>query len=126
VKSLAHHHGDEAKLQEYLNNFWKPSLTLIGLDGLPSIEKCGNTIYKELACKCCMRLPPTLRGEEASKIVLDKLLHESEGTFGAHIDVNVTGFANGLDCPKLPENIETSFFEAHNVIQNFNKYLGCL
>jgi len=62
VRSLCHKHGEDAKLHEYLNNFWKPSVAVIGLDGLPSVEKCGNTIYKELKAKICMRLPPTLKG----------------------------------------------------------------
>lgn len=63
VENLAFKCGENEKYQLYLNNFWKPSLSVIGFDGLPTLEKAGNTLYKEMKCKVSIRLPPSLNAE---------------------------------------------------------------
>ena len=64
--NLACKHGDSEKYQLLIKNFWKPTLSVIGFDGLPSCEKAGNVLYKELKCKVSIRMPPTLDGEKAT------------------------------------------------------------
>lgn len=105
VKSVAHSSGDDEIFQQYINNFWKPTLSVTGLEGLPSIERAGNVVYKELKCKVSIRLPPTMKGEVASKIIKEKLLEKKDDTFNAFIDLSNFNFGNGLDAPKLPESI---------------------
>lgn len=58
-------------------------MAVIGLEGLPSVEKAGNVIYKKMQCKVSIRLPPTLKGEDAAKIVKEKLTEKRDETFNA-------------------------------------------
>jgi hypothetical protein len=57
------YHGEpDAKenLELHLNNWWRPQLTVIGIEGLPSnLSMAGNAIVKELKFRCSMRLAPT-------------------------------------------------------------------
>ncbi|CDW75791.1 peptidase m20 [Stylonychia lemnae] len=127
VHNLAHKFGDKEKYQLFINNFWSPSLSVIGFEGLPTIEKAGNVLYQELRCKVSLRLPPTLSGEEAAKVVSAKILEERPETFGAKIDFQITSTGNGLDAPKLPDDIHKKFLEAHTVVFGGNEPIsvGC-
>lgn len=51
----------------YLNNIWKPQLTVIGMSGLPQTSFSFSTMAKNISLKLSMRLPPTLKGEDAEK-----------------------------------------------------------
>lgn len=86
--NLACRHGDDYKYQLYLQNFWKPTLSVIGFDGLPSVEAAGNVLYKELRCKVSIRMPPTLHGSKAEQIIRDKLLEKKDETFNAIVEVD--------------------------------------
>lgn len=74
---------------------------MIGFEGLPTLEKAGNCIYKELKMRCSLRLPPTLTNDKAEKILREKFMEEKDDTFGAQITFNVEASGNGLDAPKL-------------------------
>jgi hypothetical protein len=60
VKSIGFEKGEEENFELLLNNFWRPTLSVIGFEGLPNFSKAGNVIYKELKLRCSLRLPPTL------------------------------------------------------------------
>ena len=53
--------------------------------------------------KVSLRMPPTLKGEDASKVVIEKLT--ANPPFNANVQVEVLSFGNGLDAPKLPADI---------------------
>ena len=40
-----------------LNRSWRPSLSYIGVDGLPNIESAGNVLRPSTSIKLSMRLP---------------------------------------------------------------------
>src|SRR5882672_1359513 len=42
-----------------VNTTWKPSLTVIGMDGLPALQNAGNVLVPRLSVKLSFRLPPT-------------------------------------------------------------------
>jgi len=92
-----------------------PTLSVIGFEGLPSLENAGNVIYKELKLRASMRLPPTLNAEKANELLKEKFLEQKEDTFGALVEYSTVDKANGFDSPKLPENISNIFNEAHKV-----------
>jgi hypothetical protein len=58
-----------------INNNWRPTLSVIGFEGLPTLAKAGNVVYKELKLRCSLRLPPTLHSTKAAEIV-SKILNE--------------------------------------------------
>lgn len=80
-----------------------------------------------MRCKVSIRLPPTLNGEKASKIITEKLLEKKDDTFNATINLDITSAGNGLDAPKLPEDIQQKFFDAHKVVFGGNEpiSIGC-
>ena len=68
LKHQAHKHKGEADAKEnlelHLNNWWRPQLTVIGMEGLPTnLSMAGNAIIKDLKLRLSMRLAPTQSGE---------------------------------------------------------------
>ena len=48
------------KLEMNLGQWWKPTLTVIGIEGLPSdLNTAGNVVYKQLKYRMSMRTAPT-------------------------------------------------------------------
>jgi hypothetical protein len=45
LKSIAHAHGENENYELLLNNFWRPTLSVTGFEGLPNFEKAGNVVY---------------------------------------------------------------------------------
>merc|ERR1719362_266283 len=42
-----------------LGQWWRPALSVIGIEGLPSdLSKAGNVVYKELKFRLSMRTAP--------------------------------------------------------------------
>lgn len=108
LHSQAHHscslHSEPHQL--LLNNFWKPTLSVIGFEGLPTnLSQAGNVVYKTLKLRVSLRLPPTLDSQQAAKIVREKLTLEGPDTFGAKVELTIDEGGNGFDAPKLPESI---------------------
>lgn len=50
---------DDNPAELILNRSWRPSLTIIGADGLPDIQSAGNVMRPMTSVKLSMRLPPT-------------------------------------------------------------------
>lgn len=99
-----------------VNNYWRPSLSVIGFEGLPTLAKAGNVVYKELKMRCSLRLPPTLSATKAAEIVKSILNEKKEETYNAQVDIVIGEGGNGFDAPKLPDEIETKFNEAHTEV----------
>ena len=101
-------------LEGYLANNYKPSLTVIGLDGIPSTERGGNVLRSEMSASLSIRLPPWVT-EETAKSVLEKLL-TTDVPYGAHVTVDFPAVKQGFYSPPLPkeqrEALEESAKEA--------------
>jgi hypothetical protein len=53
-----------------LNNYWRPTLTVISLEGLPPVG--GKVVVsQEIKARCSMRLPPTLNSQWAKDRVTE-------------------------------------------------------
>ena len=101
--SLAKAHGDNEGYELLLNNFWRPTLSVTGFSGLPSLEKAGNVVYQELSIRTSLRLPPTLDqaiAAEAVKAVLTE--KRDDETHNAQVEVIIGEGGNGFDSPALP------------------------
>lgn len=61
-------------LKNYLNRIWNPTLTLIGVDGVPPSERAGNVLRPFTTLTFSLRLPPTLNPEKALTCVKEYLL----------------------------------------------------
>lgn len=43
----------------YLNNIWRPSLTIIGADGIPAVKDAKNVVRKSTTFTVSLRTPPS-------------------------------------------------------------------
>ena len=75
----------------YLNNTWKPCLTVIGMDGLPATKDAGNVIRKETKVALSIRLAPTYDSSKVKDLV-SKILSE-DVPYGAEVEFG--NFLNG-------------------------------
>jgi hypothetical protein len=66
------------------------------------VEIAGNVTHKEITFRCSLRLPPTMKGDEAEKILKKIVFGEEDYTYGAQIELNAGDTGNGFDAPKLP------------------------
>lgn len=126
LKSIAHAHGENENYELLLNNFWRPTLSVTGFEGLPNFEKAGNVVYQMLKLRCSLRLPPTLDSAKAAEIVKAKLTEPEP--YNSQVEVVIVGAGNGFDAPKLPEVIENKFNEAHKAVfgeENIPMVVGC-
>lgn len=126
VKSIASEFGDQENFELMLNNFWRPTLSVTGFEGLPNFSKAGNVIYKELKLRCSLRLPPTLLASKAAEIVRAKLSEPEQ--YNSKVEISIGEGGNGFDAPKLPEEIQEKFTEAHKQVfgeGNVPMFIGC-
>ena len=68
--------GTVAADELVLSNTWRPSLEVVGLDGVPAIRDAGNTLRPQTAAKLALRLPPTLDAHHAAAAVKNILENE--------------------------------------------------
>ena len=57
----------------YLNNVWRPNLSISGASGLPQIESAGNVLRPSTSVRCSMRLCPAMDALKAKNIIIEKL-----------------------------------------------------
>lgn len=85
--------------QLVLNRTWRPQLTIIGADGLPSIPDAGNVMRPKTVLKLSMRLPPTVCPEAAGE-ALNKALTE-RSPYDARVTLTLRDGAKGWAAPSM-------------------------
>jgi len=66
-----------------LNRTWRPALSVVGADGLPSAANAGNVLRPFTTLKLSLRLPPLVEGRQALSDL--KALLESDPPHGARV-----------------------------------------
>lgn len=51
----------------YLDNVWRPNLSITGGGGLPDFKKAGNVIRAQTTVRCSLRISPVMDSEEAKE-----------------------------------------------------------
>jgi len=80
-----------------------PSLSIIGADGIPSIQDAGNVLRTNTDLKVSIRTPPGISADEVAKKV--QALLEANPPNGAHVSAEMTEVADGFLSPELPEKL---------------------
>jgi acetylornithine deacetylase/succinyl-diaminopimelate desuccinylase-like protein len=80
-----------------LNRTWRPALSVVGADGLPSIANAGNVLRPRTSLKLSLRLPPTIDGERATQDL--KALLEADPPHGATVRFEADQDASGWNAP---------------------------
>jgi acetylornithine deacetylase/succinyl-diaminopimelate desuccinylase-like protein len=73
----------EDPVEALLNNTWRPTLSVTGVDGLPALADAGNVLRPKTSVKLSLRLPPTADAELVSRRV--KAVLEADPPYGARV-----------------------------------------
>jgi acetylornithine deacetylase/succinyl-diaminopimelate desuccinylase-like protein len=98
---------DPAVLLE--NSTWRPTLSVTGLDGLPSVSNAGNVLVPRLEVKLSFRLPPTANAAAAADAVRRAL--ETDPPYGARVRFT-SGANGGWNAPRTDPWLEHAVAEA--------------
>ncbi len=101
---------DDDLVELILNRTWRSTLSVTGVDGMPSIANAGNVLRPYTAFKLSFRLPPTCDATAAA-LALKPLL-EAEAPYGAKITFSVGDKTNGWHAPELEPWLEKAVSEA--------------
>lgn len=92
-----------------LNGTWRPTLSIVGMDGVPSVEQGGNVLRPYTTIKWSFRLPPTLPVEQAEAAVVQ--MFTEDVPYGAQVTVDVISGASGWNANELAPWMEELFDE---------------
>jgi len=90
-------------LDIFLTMNLSPSLSIIGADGIPSIQDAGNVLRTNTDLKISIRTPPGISAEEVAVKVQELL--EKDPPNGAHVSAVMTEVADGFLSPELPKEL---------------------
>jgi len=93
-----------------LNRTWRPTLSIIGMDGIPSMGSAGNVLRPSTSAKLSIRLPPTKDAKAAAQSV--KRLLEVDPPYGAKVEFKIDSAEGGWNAPALAPWLETAVAKA--------------
>jgi len=106
-----------------LNRTWKPALSVIGCNGMPTIENAGNVTLPSLTAKLSMRLPPTCDPQKAALAIKTTL--EKDPPYQAVISCEIPEMAPGWNAPaEAPWLIQAANQASLNYFGNPSIYMG--
>jgi acetylornithine deacetylase/succinyl-diaminopimelate desuccinylase-like protein len=85
------------RAEALLNRTWRPALSVIGAEGLPSIANAGNVLRPRTELKLSLRLPPIVAGEKATAVM--KTVLETDPPYGANVTFEPEQAATGWNAP---------------------------
>ena len=102
-------------VEALLNRTWRPTLSVVGVDGFPELRNAGNVLRPYTAFKLSLRLPPLVDGHEAS--VKLKALLEDNAPYNAKVTFHPDGRAgalgaSGWNAPALAPWLEQALNDA--------------
>ena len=92
--------------QLLLNSTWRPTLSVIGVDGIPSLENAGNVLRPYTTLKLSFRLPPAVDAKAAAQTVKQAL--ERDPPYGAHVTFDISSSMGGWDAPPTAPWLEAA------------------
>jgi len=99
-----------------LNRTWRPTLSIIGAAGMPTLESAGNVLRPETALKLSIRIPPRLDPKIAQAAVKTAL--ERDPPYGAKVSFDGDKASIGWDAPELSPWLETAIDAASRAFWN--------
>ncbi|WP_298337858.1 M20/M25/M40 family metallo-hydrolase [Ferrimicrobium sp.] len=79
--------------ERILNQTWRPSLSFIGIDGVPRVPDGGNVLRPFTTGKISLRLPPTVNARAAQEQLVALLV--ADVPYGAHVEIETESPAQG-------------------------------
>ncbi|MDB4927593.1 MAG: family peptidase [Myxococcaceae bacterium] len=100
----------ETGAERVLNRTWRPTLSVTGVEGLPSLQNAGNVLRPYTAFKLSVRLPPGVDPARATAAVKDAL--ESNPPYGARVSFEAEKGGPGWDAPPFAPWLEKTLHAA--------------
>lgn len=101
--------SDLTELQ--LNKTWRPTLSTVGVDGIPSLPDAGNVLRPQTTLKLSFRLPPTCDPNAAEK-GLEKFFASATVPCNGKLTAQIEGTAPGWSAPKTSQWLKDAAEEA--------------
>ncbi|MCH8930546.1 MAG: M20/M25/M40 family metallo-hydrolase [Proteobacteria bacterium] len=106
-----------------LNNTWRPTLSITGMDRIPSVADAGNVLRQGTTVKVSFRLPPTVDAKVAGD-ALTRIL-EADPPYGATVSFSIDSAESGWNAPEVAEWLENSMQTASKAFfDNDSMYMG--
>jgi len=87
-----------------LNRTWRPFLEIIGIDGVPGIDKAGNVLRPFTTAKLSLRIPPTADAGACAKHLAKVLTKDPP--YGANVSFSGEKASAGWNAPALAPWLE--------------------
>ncbi|MDH5326657.1 MAG: M20/M25/M40 family metallo-hydrolase [Gammaproteobacteria bacterium] len=97
-------------VQRLLNNTWKPTVCVVGQDGIPAVKDAGNVLRAYTRFKLSFRLPPNVTVETAKTAIEQQLSRDSP--YSARVSVEFDQGGKGWDAPELAPWLQQANSEA--------------
>jgi acetylornithine deacetylase/succinyl-diaminopimelate desuccinylase-like protein len=88
---------------------WRPTLSVVGAEGLPSLKDAGNVLRPRTTVKLSVRIPPRVSPEDASRALTEALT--TDPPYGADVTFDSEKAAPGWDAPPLAPWLEKAVHE---------------
>lgn len=98
--------------QALLNRTWRPTVSYVGIEGLPALSSAGNVLRPYTAVKLSVRLPPRVDAEKAAAFL--KTFLEKDAPYGAKVTFEWDKAGTGWDAPALAPWLEKSLEASSN------------
>jgi acetylornithine deacetylase/succinyl-diaminopimelate desuccinylase-like protein len=85
-------------VEALINRTWRPTLSVTGADGFPSLQNAGNVLRPYTAFKLSLRLPPLVDAAQAVQQL--KTLLEDNAPYQAKVTFEPEGAATGWNAPQ--------------------------
>ncbi|MBF92500.1 MAG: peptidase M20 [Euryarchaeota archaeon] len=89
---------------------WEPTLSIIGADGIPSVQDAGNVLRTNTDLKLSFRIPPGVDSQSALERAKETL--EDNPPYGAEVTFTPDSCADGFHAPPLEGYISEAIQKA--------------
>ncbi len=97
-------------VEALLNRTWRPTLSVTGAEGFPTLQNAGNVLRPYTAFKLSLRLPPLVDAAAATQQL--KALLEDNAPYQAHVTFEGEGSASGWNAPSTMPWFEQALQDA--------------
>ncbi len=97
-------------LEALLARTWRPTLSVVGVDGFPPLKDAGNVLRPWTAFKLSLRLPPLV--DAAQALAQLKALLEDNAPYQAKVTFEPQGAATGWNAPPTAAWFEQALHQA--------------
>jgi acetylornithine deacetylase/succinyl-diaminopimelate desuccinylase-like protein len=93
-----------------LNRTWRPTVTVVGLEGFPLIKDAGNVLLPSMSARISVRVPPTADAPAAAARL--KQILEKDPPYGAKVTFLSEKAGTGWNAPALQPWLEQAIDQA--------------